>query len=97
MIRKTKTNGEKVTVTFILPENHPYGATSVVGDFNNWNPNTHAFQKQENDTFSISVILPTGQQFRFRYLGEGGKWFDEDASDGYEPNEYGSGNSILDT
>lgn len=97
MIRKKKLDDAKVAITFILPETHAYGATSVVGDFNDWDPGVHRFEKQHNNTYSASVTLPADQTYRFRYLAEGGIWLNEDASDGYESNNYGSGNSIVKT
>jgi len=95
MIRKKKTDDARVAITFMLPETHPYGATSVVGDFNGWNPGAHVFEKQHDNTYSISVTLPADHTYCFRYLAEGGRWLNEDASDGYESNDFGSGNSVL--
>ncbi len=97
MIRKKKLDNGEVAITFILPEARTYGAISVVGDFNEWNPGMHEFKKQPDNTYSISVTLPADQTYCFRYLAEGGRWLNEDASDGYESNNFGSGNSVLRT
>ena len=55
------------------------GPVSVVGDFNEWRPGKHVMAKRTNGTRSVSVTLPAGSRVRFRYLGENGHWFDDDA------------------
>jgi 1,4-alpha-glucan branching enzyme len=68
-----------VKVTFVLPKEEPAGTISVVGDFNDWRPGTHVLAKRTNGTRSVSVTLPAGSRVRFRYLGENGHWFDDEA------------------
>ena len=67
-----------VRVTFALPADRPGGAVSVVGDFNNWDPFAHPLRKRTNGTRSAAVTVQTGSTLRFRYLAEGGMWFDDD-------------------
>jgi 1,4-alpha-glucan branching enzyme len=76
-----------VTVTFVLDDTVP-GPVSVVGDFNDWTPGTHVVRKRSNGTRSVSVTLPAGRPVHFRYLAEGGHWFDDPAADGRD--EHGS-------
>ncbi|WP_443217765.1 isoamylase early set domain-containing protein [Saccharothrix sp. CCNWYY140] len=64
-------------MTFSLPANAPDGPVSVVGSFNNWTPGIHELVPRRDGTRSVTVILPPGTH-RFRYLGEGGHWFDDD-------------------
>ncbi len=81
---KFRSNGT-VRVTFTLPAGEPAGAVSVVGDFNGWDPFAHPLRPRANRTRSVSVTVPTGSTLRFRYLGEGGMWFDDEtiaAADG---------------
>ena len=79
MIKTTKPSGEgMVKVTFSLPANEPAGAVSVVGDFNNWDPSAHPLRARSNRTRSASVTVPAGSTLRFRYLAEGGMWFDDE-------------------
>jgi hypothetical protein len=73
------------TVTFVLPQDATADAISVVGDFNDWTPGTHVFEARTDGSRAVSVLLPAGSVSAFRYLGEGGRWFDEpepDARDG---------------
>ena len=80
MIRSTRVakTGD-VKVTFVLPRDEPQGPVSVVGDFNEWRPGKHVLAKRTNGTRSVSVTLPAASKFRFRYLGENGHWFDDEA------------------
>jgi 1,4-alpha-glucan branching enzyme len=67
-----------VRVTFALPIDNPGGAVSVVGNFNDWNPYTHPLRKRANQTRSAAVTVRAGSTLHFRYLGEGGVWFDDE-------------------
>ena len=88
MIKTTRParNGT-VRVTFALPADEPCGAVSVVGDFNNWDPFAHPLRRRANGTRSAAVTVPAGTMLRFRYLAEGGVWFNDDtasATDGQD-------------
>ncbi len=82
MIRR-QTKGCEVKVTFALPTEHTAGRVSVVGDFNAWTPGAHALIKRTNGTRSVSVTVPSGSVHRFRYLAEGGQWFDDPEADAH--------------
>ena len=69
---------EQVRLTFVLPENDTRRPASVVGDFNGWDPLAHPFRRRSNRSWSVAVTLPEGSTHEFRYLGEGGHWFDEE-------------------
>ena len=79
MIKKT-TPGQDgtVRVTFALPADEPDGAVSVVGNFNDWNPFAHPLRRRANRTRSAAVTVPAGSTLHFRYLAEGGRWFDDE-------------------
>ncbi|MEM8485828.1 MAG: isoamylase early set domain-containing protein [Bacteroidota bacterium] len=95
MIRKKKVSDDTTEVTFILPAPIEGQIVSVVGDFNDWQPDALHFKASTDNTFAATTTLPAGQQYIFRYLTEHGRWFDEDAADGFQPNDYGSGNCLL--
>jgi 1,4-alpha-glucan branching enzyme len=79
-VSKPVKKGGSVRVTFALPANEPVGAVSVVGDFNNWDPYAHPLRKRSNGTRSTVVTVRPGSTLRFRYLGEGGHWFDDETA-----------------
>jgi 1,4-alpha-glucan branching enzyme len=78
-IARPTSNGT-ARVTFVLPAAEPAGAVSVVGDFNDWNPYAHPLRKRGNGIRSAVVTLPAGTTLHFRYLAEGGIWFDDDTA-----------------
>jgi 1,4-alpha-glucan branching enzyme len=74
------TSSGSVRVTFVLPATEPAGAVSVVGDFNGWDPYAHPLRKRSNGVRSAVVNIPAGSTLRFRYLAEGGIWFDDETA-----------------
>ena len=54
---------------------------SVVGDFNEWDPDADPMVRRSNGTFSAVVPLITGATYRFRYRSADGIWFNDDAAD----------------
>ena len=85
-----KRNGTKVT--FVLPIDT--GPVSVVGDFNDWDPAVHPLKKRSNGTRSVTVAMPPGRS-TFRYLAEGGAFFDDADADFLEDNGFGGTHSVL--
>ena len=85
MIKTTKPgrNGT-VRVTFALPADQPVGAVSVVGDFNDWDPFAHPLRRRANGTRSAAVTVPAGTMLRFRYLAEGGVWFNDETAPAWD-------------
>jgi 1,4-alpha-glucan branching enzyme len=69
-----------IRVTFALPAEQPAGAVSVVGDFNDWNPFAHPLRRRSNGTRSAAVTVRAGTTLRFRYLAEGGIWFNDETA-----------------
>jgi 1,4-alpha-glucan branching enzyme len=78
VIKVTRPTRGEVRVTFTLPAEQPAGPVSVVGDFNNWDPHAHPLRKRSNNTRSAVISVPPGSTLCFRYLGDGGMWFDDD-------------------
>lgn len=84
--RKTVKSKNLVNLTFVIPHQREIGPVSVVGDFNAWTPGVHTLARRSNGTRSVTVAVPAGSEQRFRYLGDGGLWFDDpdaDAHDGH--------------
>ena len=82
MIKTTKLGRDgMVRVTFTLPVAEPTGAVSVVGDFNDWDPFAPPLRRRggwAKGIRSASVTVPPGSTLHFRYLAEGGQWFDDE-------------------
>ncbi len=95
MIRRELTKkGDKVRVTFELPDDHEEGDVFVVGDFNGWSAGETPLRRRDG-LRTASLTLVADRRYAFRYY-RNGKWFNEESADGYEPNAYGETNSIID-
>ena len=82
MIKTSKPGRDgTVRVTFALPADEPGGAVSVVGNFNDWNPFAHPLRRRANSIRSVAVTVQAGTTLHFRYLAEGGVWFDDDTAE----------------
>jgi 1,4-alpha-glucan branching enzyme len=93
LLKVTK-SGDGVKVTFSLPLTEAPEPVSVLGDFNQWSPLTHPLKKRSNGTRSVTIELPKGERYAFKYLADGGTWFSDPSVD-HDTNEYGETNSIL--
>jgi 1,4-alpha-glucan branching enzyme len=96
MVKKeyTKT-GRSCRVTFSLPLDIGAEKISLVGDFNDWDPETHPLKRGKNGSFKTTVSLKPGSTYRFRYLLDSQKWENDPQADGYAPNPYGGDDSLL--
>ena len=88
--------GKQVKVTFTVAADGMDGqALAVVGDFNDWDPLATPMQPGA-DVRSATITLPVGGRYAFRYLAEGGRWFNDDGAHGYQPNGFGGDDCVLD-
>lgn len=94
--RKPLRGGREMRVTFAVPDDGLNGeVVAVVGDFNDWDPYATPLRK-EGDLRAATVTLPAGRRYVFRYLAEGGQWFNEGDADDFQPNEFGGHDCVLD-
>lgn len=80
-----KSNGTSTRIQFVLPDGIHDGPVSAVGTFNDWVPGVHKLVRRSNGTRSVSVAVPAGQAVKFRYLGAGGVWFDDEDAHAITP------------
>ncbi len=93
MITIKHRSGDQTTrVTFSL--DHP-GPVSVIGDFNRWDPYECPLKKRSNGLRSVTVEVPLGTEMRFRYLADGGAFFDDADAEWVEPNGYGGTHGVI--
>ena len=83
----------KVEVAFVLPE-PPQTTVSVVGDFNDWDP-YRTPMTPGGEGYEARVTVDAGQRYAFRYLGDGGTWFNDEAAHTYEPGPFGADNGVI--
>jgi 1,4-alpha-glucan branching enzyme len=94
---KRSTGKDGVKLTFALSLQDTPQPVSVCGDFNDWDPLAHPLKKRANGTRSASVVVAPGRTYAFKYLSEGGNWFNDLDADSHTTNEYGEVNSVLTT
>ena len=95
MIRREPTKkGDKVKITFVLPDKGHDEDLFVAGDFNAWSVGDTPLRRRSG-TRSASLMLVAGRRYAFRYR-QGGRWFNDEDADAYERNEFGDKNGILD-
>lgn len=96
MIKTSWLTDARVKVTFVVDdEGYPI---SVVGCFNDWNPDAHPLRRRSNGTRSVSVDFPLGTTIRFRYAAlteVGYHFFDDPEASEFEPNGLGQTHSVL--
>ena len=90
----TKT-GRSCRVTFELPSQVEAQNVALCGDFNQWDPSKHSLKRRRDGSVSLTVSLKPGNEYRFRYLVDGGKWENDWAADQYVTNVFGTEDSVV--
>jgi hypothetical protein len=90
MIERERAEG--VRVTFTLETNEP---VSVVGDFNGWDPTVHPLVPVGDGIRSVTIDLEPDTEVAFRYLADGGRFFDDADADRFDDNGHGETHSVL--
>lgn len=67
----------------------------MVGDFNDWDPRATVMSRR-GETRQATVVVQEGRRYAFRYLAAGEHWFNDEAADDYQINDFGGCDSILD-
>lgn len=87
-------DGAKAKVTFELKAEAE--TVSLAGDFNGWDEAGTTLTRRKDGRFSATLTLPTGQQYRYRYLLDGERWENDGDADAYVPNGHGSDDCVID-
>ena len=68
---------------------------ALCGDFNNWDTGPIPLIRDTHGPWQVTVPLAPGTSYRYRYLLDGERWENAWDADRYEPNPYGSDNSVV--
>jgi len=93
--RQSRGADGSLKVTFVLPTADYERPVSVLGTFNGWDPLVHPLRRRSNGTRSVTVEVPAGRVFQFKYLAEGGEWFCDPDADAVEVADYAVHNSLF--
>ena len=94
--RQAGSSADEVLVTFKVPAEGRGKRVSLVGDFNDWSPDSHPMELDDNGAFTVRVALVGERAYRFRYLFDGGRWENDPDADAYPANEFGGDDSMVD-
>ena len=96
MLKKNYTKtGKTCRVTFKLLAEINAEKAALCGDFNGWDTSVNPMKKLADGSFSVTVSLGAGSTYRFRYLLDNERWENDWEADAYEPNEFGSDDSVV--
>lgn len=92
-VKKTRNGTAKVT--FTLPADVTAREISLCGDFNDWSPDALPLHVDKAGQHSVTIDLTTGRDYRYRFLLDGSSWENDWAAQDYQPNPFGSDDSVL--
>ena len=96
MFKKSYTKTGKICrVTFKLPADVGAQTAAICGDFNDWDVSANPMKKLKDGSFSVTTSLDTGQSYRFRYWLDDERWENDWQADAYEPNDFGTEDSLV--
>lgn len=81
-------------VTFQLPESVEAESASLVGEFNNWDPNAEKLKRSQG-VLKTTVYLDPGTEFQYLFVVNGEQWIKDDEAEKFVPNEHGGENSVV--
>lgn len=84
-----------VDITFILPAEVHAGTVALCGEFNNWSAEDTQLERGSDGSWRTIVALEPGRSYRYRYLLDGQRWENDRQAERYEPNAFGSTDSVV--
>lgn len=84
-------------VTFEFPAQEQAEKVNLVGDFNNWDEQSHPMKRNKDGSFSLTLPLDKDKEYQFRYLVNGSDWHNDWDADKYVPNPFSGDNSVVTT
>ena len=84
-----------VEVTFTLPSEVGAADVLLCGDFNGWTSAPTPLAQGNDGAWQVTLPLEPGNAYHYRYLLDGQRWENAWQADRYEPNPFGSDNSVV--
>jgi len=95
MVTKYDRGDGNVAVTFSVPSAIWADTVHLVGSFNGWSKTRHPMVLGDHG-WEMTLLLPAGKVYEYRYLINGDEWHNDWHADRYVPNIYGGDNSVVD-
>jgi len=67
----------------------------ISGDFNDWKVDGLEMKKMKNGDCSVSLSLPVGQDYRYKFVFDGCRWEADQLSDRHESDGFSGSNSVV--
>ena len=84
-----------VDVAFAFPADVQAANVVLCGEFNQWSVEGVRLERGTDGVWRTVIALEPGRSYRYRYLIDGERWENAPDADRYEPNPYGSVDSVL--
>jgi 1,4-alpha-glucan branching enzyme len=98
ILKEASATPGKVRVTFELPNSIWAERVYLVGAFNDWDrTRTPMRQTGPDGSWRVTLELDAGGEYQFRYLIDGETWYNDNSTDTFVANDYGSDNSVVRT
>ena len=98
MLEKHRSEREGfVDVTFVLCSDGHETPVHLASELNGWDPSSVPLTPVSEDHLAVTVSLPAGSRFQFRYCDARGRWFNDHVADDYCENEWGGMNGVVET
>jgi len=85
----------KVTFTFPAEAAPDASQVTLVGDFSDWDRWAIPMKRLKDGSFTVTVTLEKGRDYRFRYFIDDAWWANDWSADRYEKNPYGDDDSVV--
>ncbi|MEL7059780.1 MAG: isoamylase early set domain-containing protein [Acidobacteriota bacterium] len=95
MLKKSYSKtGRRCRVTFKLTDVEAESA-AVLGEFNAWDETSDPLVRRKDGSFSATLSLDSGRDYRFRYLLDAEVWTNDETADALVPNRFGGEDGVL--
>ena len=97
MITKNYTKtGKSCRVTFRHTPSEEVKQVRLLGEFNEWgSDSTDLLKKRKDGSFSLTLSINAGKEYRFRYLLDDNQWENDEQADDYVWNIFGTKDAVL--
>lgn len=75
--KSTKGKDSKVRVTFKFPAMSDCRCLYLVGNFCEWGESVYRMQQADDGTWSLTLELEPGREFRYRFRTDDGTWLND--------------------
>ncbi len=96
MLKKADLGNGHVRVSFCVSQEIWANSISLVGDFNDWDPQSLPLRQSHDDgNWSVTLDLESGRSYHFCYVVDSEAYMCDDHCDGCRLSDHGLVNSVV--